>query len=108
MSDVAQQQPTGRKLFVRQSSGLVREVSVTNALFFNTAAFVGTGVGWYPVFYALPFIAVGLTGPFSTYGWAAVVVGLFCVFLALIFASLSSVMPIYLSPLGASCGTISA
>jgi APA family basic amino acid/polyamine antiporter len=93
VSDVAQQQPTGRKLFVRQSSGLVREVSVTNALFFNTAAFVGTGVGWYPVFYALPFIAVGLTGPFSTYGWAAIVVGAFCVFLALIFASLSSVMP---------------
>ena len=93
MSEVTQQQPTGRKLFVRQSSGLVREVSVTNALFFNTAAFVGTGVGWYPVFYALPFIAVGITGPFSTYGWAAIVVGLFCVFLALIFASLSSVMP---------------
>ncbi|HXY72903.1 MAG TPA: APC family permease [Actinomycetota bacterium] len=93
MSDVAEVQPAGKKLFVRQSSGLVREVSVRNALFFNTAAFVGTGVGWYPVFYALPFIAVGISGPFSTYGWAAIVVGIFCVFLALIFASLSSVMP---------------
>jgi amino acid transporter len=93
MAELAPEQPEGRKLFVRQSSGLVREVSVANALFFNTAAFVGTGVGWYPVFYSLPFIAVGLTGPFSTYGWAAIVVGVACVFLALIFASLSSVMP---------------
>ena len=28
------------KLFTRQSSGLVREVSVANALFFNTSAFM--------------------------------------------------------------------
>lgn len=53
MSDVA----GGRRLFVRQSSGLVREVSVTNALFFNAAAFMGTGVGWYPAFYSLAFEA---------------------------------------------------
>ncbi len=85
-------QPAGRKLFVRQASGLVREVSVTNALFFNTAAFVGTGVGWYPVFYTLAFIPVGVVG-FTTYGWSAILVGAFCVLLALIFASLSSVMP---------------
>lgn len=83
---------TGRKLFTRQASGLVREVSVTNALFFNTAAFVGTGVGWYPVFYTLAFIPVGTAG-FTTYGWAAIIVGVFCVLLGLIFASLSSVMP---------------
>ncbi len=82
----------GRKLFTRQASGLVREVSVTNALFFNTAAFVGTGVGWYPVFYTLAFIPVGTAG-FTTYGWAAIIVGAFCVLLGLIFASLSSVMP---------------
>jgi hypothetical protein len=37
-----------RSLFTRQSSGLVREVSVVNAMFFNTAAFIGVGVGWYP------------------------------------------------------------
>lgn len=85
-------QPSGRKLFTRQASGLVREVSVTNALFFNTAAFVGTGVGWYPVFYTLAFIPVG-QALFTTYGWAAIIVGAFCVLLALIFASLSSVMP---------------
>lgn len=84
--------PSGRKLFTRQSSGLVREVSVTNALFFNTAAFVGTGVGWYPVFYTLAFIPVG-TAIFTTYGWGAIIVGAFCVLLGLIFASLSSVMP---------------
>lgn len=84
--------PAGRKLFVRQASGLVREVSVTNALFFNTAAFVGTGVGWYPVFYTLAFIPVGAAG-FTTYGWAAIIVGGACVLLGLIFASLATVMP---------------
>src|SRR5439155_1514141 len=42
--------PTGgRALFVRQSSGLVREVSVRNALFYNTAAFIGITVAWAPV-----------------------------------------------------------
>ena len=35
----------GKMLFTRQSSGLVREVSVTNALFFNTAAFIGGTLG---------------------------------------------------------------
>ncbi|MHB1502214.1 MAG: amino acid permease, partial [Candidatus Dormibacteria bacterium] len=86
-------QPAGRALFVRQSSGLVREVSVRNALFFNAAAFIGAGVGWYPVFYALPFVAVGMVGPFSTYGWAAIITGAFCVLLGMIYASLSTVMP---------------
>lgn len=84
--------PGPHKLFTRQSSGLVREVSVANALFFNTAAFVGTGLAWYPVFYALPFIPVGAV-LFTTYGWAAVIVGAAAVLLALIFASLTSVMP---------------
>jgi len=83
---------TPHKLFTRQASGLVREVSVTNALFFNTAAFVGAGLVWYPVFYALPFIPVGVA-VFSTYGWAAIIVGAAAVLLGLIFASLTSVMP---------------
>ncbi len=82
----------GRALFTRQSSGLVREVSVTNALFFNTSAFIGAGVGWYPVFYSLAFVPIGVAG-FTTYGWGAIIVGAFCVLLALIFASLTSVMP---------------
>ncbi len=84
---------TTPKLFVRQSSGLVRNVSVTNALFFNVAAFVGVGLTLYPIFYALAGVNVWRAGPFSEYGWAAIVAGLFCILLALIFASLTSVMP---------------
>jgi basic amino acid/polyamine antiporter, APA family len=84
---------SSRALFTRQSSGLVREVSVVNALFFNTAAFIGGGLGWYPVFYALAFVPIGTLAGFTTYGWAAIIVGAFCVLLALIFASLTSIMP---------------
>jgi amino acid transporter len=80
-------------LFVRQSSGLVRDVSVTNALFFNIAAFVGAGLTLYPVFYSLAGVPVWTYGPFSEYGWAAIITGLFCILLALIFTSLTSVMP---------------
>ncbi len=90
--DVAQG-PAGRKLFVRQSSGLVREVSVANALFFNTAAFVGAGVTLYPAIYSLAFLPVGVAGLFTSYGWAAIIVGVACIFLGLIYASLTSVMP---------------
>lgn len=84
---------SSRGLFTRQSSGLVRDVSVVNALFFNTAAFIGGGLGWYPVFYALAFVPIGTFAGFTTYGWAAIIVGAFCILLALIFASLTSVMP---------------
>src|SRR5437660_1374547 len=84
---------TSSKRFVRQSSGLVRNVSVTNALFFNVAAFVGVGLTLYPIFYSLADVPVWRAGPFSAYGWAAIITGLFCVLLAFIFASLTSVMP---------------
>jgi amino acid transporter len=84
---------SGRALFTRQSSGLVREVSVLNALFFNTAAFIGVGVGWYPTFYSLAFVAIGTAGGFTTYGIAAILIGVACILLSLIFASLTSVMP---------------
>ena len=84
---------SGRRLFVRQSSGLVRDVSVTNALFFNIAAFVGVGLTLYPAFYSLAFVPVWRFGFLSEYGVAAIVTGIFCIFLALIFASLTSVMP---------------
>jgi amino acid transporter len=80
-------------LFIRQSSGLVRDVSVTNALFFNIAAFVGAGLTLYPVFYSLAGVPVWKYGPFSEYGWAAIITGIFCILLALIFTSLTSVMP---------------
>jgi amino acid transporter len=78
---------------VRQSSGLVRNVSVTNALFFNVAAFVGVGLTLYPIFYSLAFVPVWTYAGLSSYAWAAIITGLFCVLLALIFASLTSVMP---------------
>jgi amino acid transporter len=84
---------TTPKLFVRQSSGLVRNVSVTNALFFNVAAFVGVGLTLYPIFYSLPAVQAWKTSLFSAYGWAAIITGLFCILLALIFSSLTSVMP---------------
>jgi APA family basic amino acid/polyamine antiporter len=84
---------TTPKLFVRQSSGLVRNVSVTNALFFNVAAFVGVGLTLYPIFYSLADVPMWKAGPFSAYGWAAIIAGLFCVLLAVIFGSLTSVMP---------------
>ena len=90
--ETAASRGTTPKLFVRQSSGLVRNVSVTNALFFNVAAFVGVGLTLYPIFYSLAGVPVWKHG-LSSYGWAAIIAGLFCVLLALIFASLTSVMP---------------
>jgi amino acid transporter len=93
VGDSAAEQSTTPKLFVRQSSGLVRNVSVTNALFFNVAAFVGVGLTLYPLFYSLAGKPMWKAGPFSGYGWAAIITGLFCVLLALIFSSLTSVMP---------------
>jgi len=86
--------PAGNtKLFVRQSSGLVRNVSVTNALFFNVAAFVGVGLTLYPIFYSLGFVPIWKEAGISEYAWAAIVAGIFCAILAMIFASLTSVMP---------------
>jgi basic amino acid/polyamine antiporter, APA family len=85
--------PGSSSLFVRPSSGLVRNVSVTNALFFNVAAFVGVGLTLYPIFYSLGFVPVWKYGGISEYAWAAIVAGIFCTILALIFASLTSVMP---------------
>src|SRR5205823_1938749 len=86
--------PAGNtKLFVRQSSGLVRNVSVTNALFFNVAAFVSVGLTLYPIFYSLGFVPIWKFAGISEYAWAAIVAGIFCAILAMIFASLTSVMP---------------
>ncbi len=81
--------PSG--LFVRQASGLVRDVSMTNALFFNIAAFVGTAVGWAIAFYALypEWVAFGI----SSYAYMAVLTGVACYFLGMIFASLATAMP---------------
>jgi amino acid transporter len=68
-------------------------VSVTNALFFNVAAFVGVGLTLYPIFYSLGFVPIWKFAGISEYAWAAIVAGIFCAILAMIFASLTSVMP---------------
>lgn len=82
---------SSKKLFVRQSSGLVRDISMTNALFFNIAAFVGTAIGWAIAFYSLgtEWRAWGI----SAFAWMALLTGVACYFLALIFASLTTAMP---------------
>ncbi|HKF39202.1 MAG TPA: amino acid permease [Ktedonobacteraceae bacterium] len=81
--------PSG--LFVRQASGLVRDVSMANALFFNIAAFVGTAIGWAIAFYALypEWQAFGI----SAYAYIAVLTGVACYFLGMIFSSLTTAMP---------------
>src|SRR5215469_8800815 len=81
--------PSG--LFVRQASGLVRDVSMANALFFNIAAFVGTAIGWAIAFYSLgpEWQALGI----SAFAWMAILTGIFCYFLGMIFSSLTTAMP---------------
>jgi basic amino acid/polyamine antiporter, APA family len=81
--------PSG--LFVRQASGLVRDVSMANALFFNIAAFVGTAIGWAVAFYALGPEWQGLG--ISAFAWMAILTGIFCYFLGMIFSSLTTAMP---------------
>jgi len=83
----------GKMLFTRQSSGLVREVSVTNALFFNTAAFIGGTLGGAWTIAVLPFVPIVVIGGLTNWAWVAFTVGAFGILLALIFASLTSVMP---------------
>src|SRR5205807_3064169 len=68
-----------------------RDVSMTNALFFNIAAFVGTAVGWAIAFYALGPEWQGLG--ISAYAYIAVLTGVACYFLGMIFASLTTAMP---------------
>jgi hypothetical protein len=67
-----------RDLFVRDASGLVREVSTLNALAFNISAETG-GAGSvainYMVFAAPAVMLFGL----PAHGWGAIILGLFCV-----------------------------
>ena len=83
----------GRMLFTRQSSGLVREVSVANALFFNTSAFIGGTMGGAFQIAALAGVPIVIVGGLTNWSWVAFAVGGLCVLLAIIFASLTSVMP---------------
>ena len=78
-------------LFVRQASGLVRDVSMANALFFNISAFVGTAIGWAVAFYAFYPEWQGLG--ISAFAWMALLTGVFCYFLGMIFAALTTAMP---------------
>jgi amino acid transporter len=80
-------------LFTRQSSGLVREVSVVNALFFNTAAFIGGTLGGAWTIAVLAGVPIVIVGPLLNWSWVAFIVGTAGVLLALIFASLTTVMP---------------
>jgi amino acid transporter len=84
---------SGQSLFTRQSSGLVREVSVTNALFFNTSAFIGGTLGGAYQIAVLAGVPVVVVGFITNWSIVAFVVGALCVLLAFIFASLTSVMP---------------
>ncbi len=83
----------GKILFTRQSSGLVREVSVANALFFNTSAFIGGTMGGAFQIAALAGVPIVIVGGLTNWSWVAFAVGGLCVLLAIIFASLTSVMP---------------
>ena len=83
----------GRTLFTRQSSGLVREVSVVNALFFNTSAFIGGTLGGAFQIAVLAGVPVVLVGGLTNWSLVAFLVGGMCILLAFIFASLTSVMP---------------
>jgi amino acid transporter len=83
----------GRTLFTRQSSGLVREVSVVNALFFNTSAFIGGTLGGAFQIAVLAGVPIMVIGPLTNWSYTAFIVGGLCILLALIFASLTSVMP---------------
>src|SRR6202142_3106569 len=84
---------SGKTLFTRQSSGLVREVSVVNALFFNTAAFIGGTLGGAFGIAVLAGVPIVLFGSLSNWTVPAVVPGGLCILLAFIFASLTSGMP---------------
>lgn len=86
-------QGDGKLLFTRQSSGLVREVSVVNALFFNTSAFIGGTMGGAFQIAALAGIPIVIVGTITNWSLVALAVGGLCVLLAFIFASLTSVMP---------------
>jgi APA family basic amino acid/polyamine antiporter len=82
---------TERKLFVRQASGLVREVSTLKATFFNIAALSGNVVLLAIIF--LPLYGGAAIGGFSPIGLAHIIAGISLIFMALIFVILVSVMP---------------
>jgi APA family basic amino acid/polyamine antiporter len=80
-----------RKLFVRQASGLVREVSTLKATFFNIASLSGNVVLLAIIF--LPLYGGAAIFGFSPIGLAHISAGISLVVMALIFVVLVTVMP---------------
>ncbi len=78
--------------FVRRSSGLVRDVSPKQALFFSMAAVLGGGIAFTFQNMTVTFQPMGQLG-FTSYAWSALAVGGACILLGLIYAALNSAMP---------------
>ena len=83
------------ELFVRRTSGLVREMSVSSAVFYNMAAAIGStlGCGWV-YFLSLPVSEIQI-GPWAIQGFeiGVGVGGAFMLLLAYVYMCLVSVMP---------------
>jgi basic amino acid/polyamine antiporter, APA family len=79
-------------IFVRRSSGLVRDVSPTKALFFSVAAVFGGGM-------AFTFQNMTVTGQnlwtfgFTSYAWSIVAIAVALVLYGIVMAVLTSAMP---------------
>jgi amino acid transporter len=82
---------TGRA-FVRRSSGLVRDVSPKQALFFSMAAVLGGGIAFTFQNMTVTFQPLWEAG-LTSYAWSAIAVGAACILLGIIYASLNSAMP---------------
>lgn len=80
------------RAFVRRSSGLVRDVSPLQALFFSMAAVLGGGIAFTFQNMTVTFQPMWQAG-FTAYAWSAIAVGAACVLLAVLYANLSSAMP---------------
>lgn len=79
-------------LFLRQSSGLVREIPILGALFFNVAAFMGPYIPG-----GLNYGLAGEPNPsflgLTAYAWAAILIGVAAVTMVIITTGLVTVMP---------------
>lgn len=78
-------------LFVRNSSGLVREINATQALFFNFAALAGGTIGW--VFWIIGLVPEWSYGAVVAFYAAIALTGVFGTFYGLIFTGLTAAMP---------------
>ena len=78
--------------FARRSSGLVRDVSAKQALFFSMAAVLGGGIAFTFQNMTATFQPMWQAG-FTAYAWSAIAVGGACVLLGILYATMSSAMP---------------